>query len=400
MFFKKYVFSLFFAIPVFLFSQEISIPPFGKGLLNIKAKDSSWAMKFALRIQSRAVFEWETQNSDLSNFSSDFLIRRAHLKFDGFVLNPKLQYKFVLGLSNIDASGASSFTGNAPRNIFDAVIKWNFKGNFYIWFGQTKLPGNLERIISSAELQFVERSLVDDNFNIDRDIGIQLRHHFKLNNNFIIREQVAISQGEGKNIVTGNLGGYEYTGRVELLPLGAFKKKGEFSQGDLRREEKPRLAIGIAYDFNDDAVRTKSNRGNHMVTNTGFHETDISTFFIDAMFKYKGFSFTGEYANRNADDPLAKNTDGSLTGDIVETGNGFNLQVGYLFRNNYEVSGRYTNISLDEVVTRKGMKNQFSLGFSKYIVSHKLKLQTDIRYLSLENNVDKLIYRLQMEVHF
>ena len=37
-----------------------------------------------------------------------------------------------------------------------------------------------------------------------------------------------------------------------------------------------------------------------------------------------------EYANRNAEDAFAKNSDGSLTGDIVQVGNGLNLQSGYL----------------------------------------------------------------------
>jgi len=61
--------------------------------------------------------------------------------------------------------------------------------------------------------------LVNSRFNIDRDLGIQLRHHDYLSDKFLIRERIAISQGEGRNITTGNLGGYQYTARLELLPL-------------------------------------------------------------------------------------------------------------------------------------------------------------------------------------
>ena len=57
---------------------------------------------------------------------------------------------------------------------------WNFHENFELWVGQTKLPGNRERVISSANLQQVDRSLLNSRFNIDRDFGFQLRHHFNL----------------------------------------------------------------------------------------------------------------------------------------------------------------------------------------------------------------------------
>ena len=43
-----------------------------------------------------------------------------------------------------------------------------------------------------------------------------------------------------------------------------------------------------------------------MEIDTDFFETNISTLFIDAMFKYKGFSFMTEYADRTADNPIAK----------------------------------------------------------------------------------------------
>ena len=39
----------------------------------------------------------------------------------------------------------------------------------------------------------------------------------------------------------------------------------------------------------------------------------------------------GKYAHREAADPIAKNSDGTLTGDIVQIGDGINLQTGYLF---------------------------------------------------------------------
>ena len=61
-------------------------------------------------------------------------------------------------------------------------------------------------------------------------------------------------------------------------------------------------------------VKNRSNQGSYMTNDTGFYETNISTLFVDAMYKHKGFSLMAEYASRDAADPYAKNSDGSLTG--------------------------------------------------------------------------------------
>ena len=81
-------------------------------------------------------------------------------------------------------------------------------------------------------------------------------------------------------------------------------------------------------------------------------------------------------------------------------GHGLNLQTGYLFNSNWEISGRYTNIKLDNNITGENPENQYTLGLSKYIVGHKLKVQTDMSYLSVNNAPDELMYRLQLDLHF
>ena len=386
-----FIFSSFTVI-----SQETNAPKFGKGLFNLVGKDSSYTMKIAARMQFLATSNWQDGSSPKSNF----LVRRARLKFNGFAFSPKLKYKLELGLSNRDISGASPYTSNAPRYILDAVIKYNFAPGFEFWFGQTKLPGNRERVISSGNLQQVDRSLLNSRFNIDRDIGIQLRHKSKLSDKFLMREILSMAQGEGRNITSGNFGGHQYTGRLEFLPLGNFTSKGDYSGSDLKREEKPKLAIGVTYDYNNNAVKNRSNQGSYMINDEGFYKTDIQTLFIDFMFKHKGFSLMGEYADRDADDPLAKNSDGTLTGDEVQVGNGINLQAGYLLDSDWEISGRYTGIDLDKTITGKDAENQYTLGVSRYIVGHKLKVQSDISLLQIDNSNDLIMYRLQFDIHF
>lgn len=384
--------------------QQVVNNSFGKGFYNVIAADSSYSMKFAARMQSLYIGEWDMNDEDgIHNSSSSFLVRRARLKFGGFVLNPKVKYKIELGLTNKDQGKVGADNNMAPKMILDAVIKWNFYKNFTLWAGQTKLPGNRERVVSSANLQLVDRSLVNSRFNIDRDMGVQLRHHFKLGKNFIVQESLAMSQGEGRNLVQDNLGGYQWTARVEVLPFGKFKGKGDYTGGALKREETPKLAIGATYDINNDAVKNRSNMGSYMMIDGGdaYYHTNINTIFVDAMFKYQGFSMMAEYANRDAANPIALNSDGTETGDVVAVGNGFNLMSGYLFDNDIELTGRYTSVALDKEITGKDLETQYTMGVSKYFKGHKLKVQSDISYLNVENNdTSGLMYRMQVDMHF
>ena len=385
-----------------LFSQDVTKNKFGKGLYNVVAEDSSYTMKFAVRMQSLYVGEWNINDSaGISAGNSGFLIRRARLKFGGFAYSPKLKYKIELGLSNRDISGASSHTRGAPRVILDAVIKWNFYKNLELWAGQTKLPGNRERVISSANLQFVDRSKLNSNFNIDRDMGAQLRHHFKLGENFTVKEIFSVSQGEGRNVTDPNLGGYQYTSRIEILPFGSFTSKGDYVGSSVKREEKPKLALGATYDMHDRAVKDRSNMGSYMENDAGYFETDIVTVFGDMMFKYGGFSMMAEYAVRTAEQDSAINIDGKKTGDVVGVGQGINLQIGYMFKNNWEVAGRYTLTDWDTKITGKEAHTQYTFGVGKFFSGHNLKVQSDITYGETVDSPDKeLMYRLQFDVHF
>ncbi len=392
------VFSI--AMSTYTFGQTPVDIKFGKGLYNVIAVDSSWSMKFGARFQTLFIGEFNIDDKDgIVDANSNFLIRRSRLKFGGFAYSPKLQYKIELGISNRDISNAIPETGNSSRIILDAVLKWNFYKNFTIWAGQTKLPGNRERVISSGNLQFVDRSLVNSKYNIDRDMGVQLRHHHTFGKNFIIREMIALSQGEGRNITVGNLGGYDYTGRIEFLPFGKFKSKGDYSGSDLKREENSKLSIGITYDFHDRAVRKNGNTKSFMYNDVGYFETDISTLFIDLMYKYKGFSVMAEYADKQAEEVFATNSDGSLTGDAVTAGTGLNVQAGYLFGSDYEIAARYTTIDPDSKLNKE-IIDQYTIGASKYLVGHKLKVQADVSYMTEKGKSDNIMYRMQFDLHF
>ena len=382
-------------------SQEISDTSFGKGLLNFVAKDSTFSVKFAPRFQVRSMSSWDHDGNQYISPEHNFIVRRSRLKFDGFAYSPKLKYKLELGLFNRDISGANEFNRNTPRYILDAVIMWEFSKNWALCAGQTKLPGNVERVVSSANLQLIDRSLLNSRFNIDRDLGIQIRHKSNLGGTFLMREKFAISQGEGRNVTEGNEGGLQYTARLEFLPFGVFKSKGDYSQSDLKREDSSKLMVGVTYNFNENAVRERGFAGDYMIRTDGtIFETNQTTIFIDAMYKHNGLSFMGEYAKRTADSIIATEADGvTPTGDVVLTGNALNLQLGYLFKNNYEIAGRFTTLDYETLTTALPTK-QYTLGLNRFLVGHKLKVQSDLSYTELDGEKDNITFRLGFDIHF
>ncbi|GAB1445603.1 MAG: FmdC precursor [Cyclobacteriaceae bacterium] len=368
------------------FGQDITKNKFGKGI-QITAADSSFAMKFGLRFQTLYDGRLNLENQ---NYNDQFLIRRYRLKFDGWAYHPNIMYKLEVGISNRDHGGGNiPQTGLTSSLILDALIKWNFKPSWSLWIGQTKLPGNRERVISSQALQFVDRSNLNSKFNIDRDAGVQL-HYEKDKFNFIS----SISMGEGRNIVTNNSGGYDYTLRAEYLPFGAFTGGGDYFSADLKREPKPKLSLGITYDYNDRAMREGGQLGDFLTA-----QRDLETWFLDAHFKYNGFSSILEYANKKSPDG-AVIVDG--IGNLVEafyTGSGINWQAGYLFKSNFEIAGRFTKVT-PEKITLRNENTQYTLGLSRYIVGHNLKIQSDITLIKEDSHDDQLMARMTVELAF
>lgn len=369
---------------------------FGKGI-QILGQDSTYFLKMGFRFQNLMTHQWDLNNDD--DHESGLLIRRARLKFDGYAMSPKLKYKFELGLSNRDISSGNGPEFRSTANfILDAYISWNFFQNFSIQFGQGKQPGNRERLISSGNLQFVDRSRLNSRFNLDRDVGFQLKHHLHLGKNAIIRETIAISQGEGRNVTAGYFGGYNYTFKVEALPFGKFQSKGDYSGSSTKKEETSKLAIAVAYDINSNAVRERGNLGSFIKDESGnYYGKTLHTIFVDLMYKYQNLSCMIEYVDRKTSDRDGRvfSDSGNLVGQYY-LGNAINMSLGYMLPQNWEVAVRYTEVNPD----LNQPEIHYTLGLSKFVVGHKLKVQSDITYQKNNFGLNHLLWRTQMDIHF
>lgn len=360
--------------------------------VEIQHTPTNFKSKFRFRIQGRFTYETE-DTEDLSADVVDFNVRRMRLRMDGTVLDPRFLYRVQLSFTR----GDMDFDRTEYPNILrDAVVGWKLQDHTILWYGQTKLPGNRQRLTSSGSQQLVDRSLLNATFNIDRDLGAQLHH--RQGESMPVWIKLAVSNGEGR--ATDNKdNGLAYTARVEWLPLGPFIDDGDYFEADLAREPEPKFSIGAVYSVNKDTTRPGGQLGTQFET-PGLNR-DLETEFVDALFKYRGFSWSAEYANRWTHDPVF--LDGTETVAVYK-GEGFNTQAGYVFENNIEPSLRFTTLRADQdALAGVDHEKQYALGLSKYINRHTVKVQGDLTYDEKMNPLkdtyeSSWIARLQVEI--
>jgi hypothetical protein len=338
---------------------------YGQGL-GIISPDSLFSMNIRFRMQNRAGFTFiEDQNTQI-----EARVRRLRLRFDGFVYSPRLSYVIQLSFTRGDMDWDNTEFPNVVR---DAMIFYRVSNKLVLGLGQTKLPGNRQRVNSSGDLQFVDRSIVNATLNVDRDFGIQATFTDRLFNNFYYVLRGAISSGEGRNILATD-GGLAYTGRIELLPFGRFDRFGDYFEGDLLREKNPKLSIGISSSLNNNTLRTGGQIGVLL-----YAPTDMATYMTDWLLKYRGFAFASEFLYRTSPDPITFNGEGDVR--YVHTGLGQNYQASYIFFNDVEIAGRYTSLAPGTAInTFTPSIQHYTMGVTKYLKGHRVKVQSDLTY--------------------
>ena len=328
--------------------------------------DSTLLVNVHFRMQNR--FGYLSDNLQaVSPGLFDIRVTRARLFFDGFVGNPKLTYFLQFNFSRMDMDdGASSTVINVLR---DAIIWYEPIKGIKLGIGQAKLPGNRQRVISSGNLEFTDRSIASNAYNLDRDAGIFANQKFKILN-MVVNLKTALTSGEGRNALYSDKG-IATTGRIEILPFGDFTNKNDYSEADLEYEEHPKLAIGAVAHYNDKAIRTLGETGEY-IKNPRY----LQAYMADVLFKYAGVAISSEYLYRGA------NTIGTAAnGGYVMAGQALNTQLSYCFENNTCVAVRYAyNKPNEELYRYVFNQKQYGICFTKFIVGHAIKLQAEIQF--------------------
>ncbi|NBW34448.1 MAG: porin, partial [Cytophagia bacterium] len=118
---------------------------YGKGL-GITSPDSLFMLNIRFRIQNRFAFATES-TEDLSVAEIEARVRRMRLRFDGFIYDTRLTYVIQLSFSRGDMDFEDT---GYPNIVRDALVLYSFNKHFSVGLGQTKLPGNRQRVNSSG----------------------------------------------------------------------------------------------------------------------------------------------------------------------------------------------------------------------------------------------------------
>lgn len=385
---------------------QINSYEFGEGL-QFKTTDGN-ELKISGFIQPYAETKHYTDADELDN-ETRFRMRRARLRIDGESGNKRFSYRF-----QADLSGSSEVDDAVGNYLMDAYVAYDITGRINIAFGQrSTYTDNRELFMSSNTLQLVERSRLTSAFASIREFGLFLQGNFRTGGGSYLKPYLVVTNGDGGNVFGKDHGGLKVGGRVDYLPFGLFTNFGQFRQADVVRERAPKLVVGVNYSLNNGmSSRRGRDSGSILYLNDNDEESlpDYTKYGIDFMFKYNGFSALGEFVKTTASVPsditqrLRNDGTAATTFDVngvedVENyikgrmmlGQGYNFQLGYLFKSGFSVDGRYTHLKADTNSflnngTFYSRPNYYTLGISKYLArNYGAKIQTSFTYVDGDN---------------
>ncbi len=345
-----------------------------------QSSDSNTRVLMRFRMQNWAIYTTERISPDddlnLSAGSIELTVRRLRLRFGGSLVDPRLTFNLQLSFSRNDMDWSDT---QFPNIIRDAMLFWNFSPSLQVGFGQTKLPGNRQRVISSGDIEIADRSIVNGAFNLDRDFGFQ-GFWRPLDGAQIVNLRAAVSSGDGRNQPSISGGGLAYTGRLEWLPLGAFTNGGDYFEGDLAGESSPKVSVGLSFQHNEDMLKTRGTLGTQL-----YQRRSAQVLYADGLFKYSGFALYCEYAQRACNDPVTQQ------GDLrraVFTGSGYLIQPSYVFPFLLSIAGRYAVTKATDQL--KGLpeftENQnIAANVGYYINRHRIKVNLEFGQNTVTN---------------
>lgn len=391
-------------------SVKMDTYSFGEGV-NLTAKDGH---KLKINSYIQPTFETKLYTASDESAQNRFRVRRARVRLDGETANKKFSYRF-----QFDLTGNGEFEEQNGQYLNDAVISYNFVKNWSLTFGQrATYTDNRELLMLSNTLQLVDRSRVTSAFASIREFGFFLDGRVKTGRTSYVKPYLVVTNGDGGNVFNKDYGGLKVGGRLDFLPFGLFTNLGQFRQGDIVRELTPKLVVGGNFSQNYGMSSRRGRESGAILYLNDLNEVvlpNFTKFGADFLFKYKGFSILGEFVKTAASVPdeitqrIRENGTIATTfpvgdGDNVENyvkgrmmlGEGYNIQMGYIFKSGFSIDARYTHLRADEYSflnnhTFYSRPNYFTLGFSKYLDrNYGAKIQTDFTFVQgkdINNNV-------------
>ena len=364
---------------------------YGSKGFELRAPDN----KYLLQIQSRLQFRFATPSDNdpvtFNDFNdqqnSVFKINRSRLKVGGHAYQPWLKYywEYDLGRSNL-------------LDFRVMIEKWEWLN---LKLGQWKVEFSRERRISSGGQQLVDRSILNRNFTVDRQQGIEVYGRLRDKGALDFSYWAGVFTGTGRGARDNDDKNLMYFGRLQWNFLGEALG---FKSVDFEIHEKPAAIIAVAGVTNRSSFTRFSSAGGGVLA--GFEEQNpgqyrMNQVNLETALMYKGLSWQSEFHTKEIVDHFNNNQKSTLTG--------YYLQAGYLAHQSInwwpeplEIAARYAHYDPSEVSDYN--LDEVSLAFNWFFKQHKNKLSMEVSnfdYETPQTNVEnEWRFRVQWDISF
>jgi len=357
--------------------------------LHIESADG----RFAIATRVRAQLRYQVGFGD-GDPEHVLQIRRARLQFKGHAFNKHNKYKIELAFSPRDLSMKDGVPGRTP--LLTWYMEFDYLRDLTVRVGQYKIPYSRQRVVSSGDLQLVDRALANGEFNHDRDIGFDIRSKDVGGLGGYLKYYVGVYMGEGRDFGDKNATPdfrLHYLGRVEVQPFGKFQ---DYKEADMNRNLTPKLSIGAAYAFHHGSQGLRGVLG---TTAEDGGTTDYHSMTADYAFKMGGFSSTGEFHLRQG----TRNPGDAGPVTDARNGMGWFVQAGFLIpKIPLEVAARYSGVTGIGDQTSLSEAHSAGGGISYYVAGHPWKIQADFfhEWDGDTTTTNSNLFRTQLQLAF
>ena len=387
---------------------------YGSKGFRLESRDGNWQTNLQWRAQLRLTWPTSGDPRQVDDFASEeevtFESRRLRMKIGGHGFQPWLKYYFEVDLEPTrDADDDSS---NASARVIDWRIDVAKYKQIQLRVGQWKIDYNRERVDSSGRQAFVERSIVNRIFTIDRQVGVSVRGRLFEGTHADLRYYMGVFTGEGRGVRNDD-NNMMYAGRLQWNFLG---RDLDLRQTDVERTARPTasLAFGGATSTGK-CTRWSSGGCGNLDGFAGPGDAEQGQFRVhqavqELAFKWQGYSFQQEAHWKRVVDRSFGSEDGRKETDLY----GLYAQNGYFFHELFdcipeelELGFRYGIVrepnELDRLKTNT--RQEFTAAANWFFSGHDNKLTLDYSYLTLDDdvlarNVEDNRVRLQWDISF
>lgn len=352
---------------------------YGKNGFEFRTDDDKFSLAIQNRVQARYAEPFDGDPRTLDELDKDeksFMIRRARTKLNGHAYAPWLKYYLQYDWSQ-----------PVLRDLSLTIDKYKWA---QVRVGRGKVSYNNERVTSSGSQQFVNRSIVNGVFTVDRQQGIEVKGNIFPGKWYDMTYYAGSFTGLGVGERNNDDGNLMYSGRLQWNALGGEMK---FSQSDIDFHEHPALNISVAANSNRSkctAFETDSNScrdiNNLSKASSGKPgQYEISQMMEEVHFKWNGFSFLHELHAKKIKDTLNNDEETKLLGGFVQAGYFPHRQIA-LIPENIELAGRYAFVDMD-TDRDHDKQTELSAVINYFLEGHFNKLSLQLSRLSVEDPI-------------